>query len=179
MSVDYPKFIFFPKSASPPEWVEELAAVFTAQRHAIDTAGGNWNKSDAGLRLLRTGLEALDFQVETGKKRHQKLHRPVFFGEQGKPTTQYEIDAYHPGLRIVVEIEAGRSLHGGALYRDIIRLSLMADCDYAVIAVPLSYRIGPKKRSSSVYQNAAAVLDAIYGTNRLQLPFKGLLLIGY
>lgn len=179
MVPDYPRYLYFPKSETPPVWVAKVAAVFEAQRPLLDTLGGKWNKSDEGLRHLRPGLEAAGFQVEGSKKRADKLHRPVFFGEQGKPSTQYEIDAYHQELRIVMEIEAGRSLHGGALYRDLIRMSLMADCDYAIIAVPLQYRVGPKQQANPVYDTAKAVLEAIYGTNRLRLPFKGLLLVGY
>ena len=68
--------------------------------------------SDAVLGVLHSQLEALGFQVEKGKVREQKIERPVFFGENGVPALRYQIDAYHPGWRCGLEVEAGRAWMG-------------------------------------------------------------------
>jgi hypothetical protein len=177
----YPRFIYYPQYARPPDWVEPIVEVFQDCRGSIDTLGGKWNRSDKALEFLREGLVEIGFKVEGGKKHSEKLHRPVFFGDEGEPSTKYEIDAYHPDWRVAAEIEAGRSIHGNAIYRDLIRMSLMADCDFAMIAVPLQYEHGrgTRRTRTSNYLLAKDILSGVYGSNRLKLPFQGLLLIGY
>ena len=39
-----------------------------------------------------------------GKRR--KLHRPVFFGDEGEFLRKYEIDAFHPELGVALEVES-------------------------------------------------------------------------
>jgi hypothetical protein len=62
--------------------------------------------SDAVLGNLSGGLVALGYAVESGKTRPAKIHRPVLFGENGTPSVNYEIDAFHDELSIAVEVEA-------------------------------------------------------------------------
>ncbi|MGI5835985.1 MAG: hypothetical protein ACOX87_05755 [Chloroflexota bacterium] len=154
--------------------------VFSVVRDRIDTYQTD-NTSDDVLQILRNSLVETGFDVEAGKTKANKLFRPVFFGENGKPERQYEIDAYHPGEKIALEVEAGRSVLGNAIYRDIVQMSLMVDAKYAVIAVPLVYRYNSSGKilDSKPYQNCRSILDAIYSGRRLVLPFEGLLLIGY
>ena len=105
----------------------------------------------------------------------------------GDHDVEYQIDAYHPDYRIVLEVEAGRGGKGNALYRDIIRMSLMVDTDYAVVALPLAYHHRQRSRGSTnshnvevlAYEEGRRTMDAIYSSGRLQLPFKGFLVIGY
>jgi hypothetical protein len=68
--------------------------------------------SDAVLAQLRPDLIALGFAVELGKSSLDKIKRPVFFGENGMPDLQYEIDAFHSGWQCGLEIEAGRAWMG-------------------------------------------------------------------
>lgn len=91
--------------------------------------------SDAVLGVLHSQLEALGFQVEKGKVREQKIERPVFFGENGVPALRYQIDAYHPGWRCGLEVEAGRAWMGNAIYRDLIQALVMVQVDHLVLAV--------------------------------------------
>jgi excisionase family DNA binding protein len=53
--------------------------------------------SDSALAVLRPALLALGFEVEAGKKKVEKLRRPVLFGEQGREDQAYEVDAFHAG----------------------------------------------------------------------------------
>jgi hypothetical protein len=179
-STAYPRYIYFPRWQAAPAWVAQVVQVFAVQQPAIDTATLA-NTSDVVLQLVRPGLETLGFQVEAGKLRENKLFRPVFFGENGQPERQYQIDSYHPQERIALEVEAGRSTMGNAIYRDIMQMSLLVDVDYAVVAVPVAYRYqsGGRVTTADSYRECRAILDAIYGGRRLELPFKGFLLIGY
>jgi hypothetical protein len=158
--------------------------VFAGARADIDTTKGLQKKSNEILSRLRPKLEALGFTVEKGKRDNQKIHRPVLFGEMGKPGHKYEIDAFREDPGIVLEIEAGRAIKGNAIYRDLIQMSLMVDITFAVIAMPLTYRHKRRKQDTKTigvasYNAGRRLLDAIYASQRLQLPFKGILLIGY
>ena len=130
---------------------------------------------------LRPALEALDYQVETGKSASAKLRRPVLFGDEGSELVAYEIDAFHPAEGIAVEIEAGRGAFGNAFYRDIIRASLLVDARFLVLGAMVEYRYNNGKRhlTERSYEKTRGLLDAIYASGRLRLPFEGVLLIGY
>lgn len=176
----YPTYKYYPQWRPAPEWVAQLATVFAQCQDVIDTAV-NALKSDAVLTVLRPGLLQMGFEVENGKTPEGQLHRPVFFGENGNPSRQYNIDAYHPSHHIALEVEAGRATMGNAIYRDIIQTSLLVDVVYAAVAVPVSYRYnyGERVHTAASYRESVSILDAIYGGRRLELPFDGFLLIGY
>ena len=73
----------------------------------------------------RSRSSALRF--EASKTASGKIRRPVLFGENGRPIVAYEVDDFHPGLGIVLEVAAGRGAAGNADYRDLIRTSLIVD----------------------------------------------------
>lgn len=176
----YPTYIYFPRWKPAPAWVTAIATVFAQQRSAIDSTLGAAVSNEV-LRLIRPNLQAMGFQVEDGKVAEGQLARPVFFGENGQPSRQYHIDAYHPDYRVALEVEAGRAQAGNAIYRDIIQMSLLVDVEHAAVAVPINYRYesGGRTRPTQPYDHCKSILDAIYGGRRLELPFEGFLLIGY
>ena len=106
---------------------------------------------------------------------------PLFFAENGSVERQYQIDAYNATTKVALEIEAGRSVLGNAIYRDLIQMSMLVDVSFAAVAVPIEYRYRSKDRQtfSSPYRDCTSILEAIYGGRRLELPFEGFLLIGY
>ncbi|MEO0438969.1 MAG: hypothetical protein AAF098_18945 [Pseudomonadota bacterium] len=137
-------------------------------------------RSDGVLAELRSELLDLGFEVEQSKRADSKVRRPVFFGENGAPDLQYEVDAFHPGWRCGLEVEAGRAWMGNAIYRDLIQALVMVQVDVLALAVPLGYRYksGGRTVVSKDYANACAVANALYGHSRIAMPY-GLLLIGY
>ena len=147
----------------------------TSAKEAIDSKVVDGLNSDRVLAELRPGLEALGYQVETGKRRDQKIRRPVLFGEQGIETEAFEVDAVHDDLGVVVEVEAGRGARGNATYRDLIRTSLIVGARYLALGVMTDYRHKNKGRPVVVesYRDAKSMLDAVYSSGRLQLPFEG------
>ncbi|MEM1185295.1 MAG: hypothetical protein AAGI53_09880 [Planctomycetota bacterium] len=132
--------------------------------------------SDRVLALLRDDLVALGFEVEAGKRRADKIQRPVFFGDDGEPSLSYEIDAYNADWRCGLEVEAGRGLLGGAIYRDLIQAMVMTGVDHLVVALLNCYQ--PTKAKSTDFDKAKAIAAALYGHRRVALPFR-LTLIGY
>lgn len=179
----YPLWRFFPAYTPPPDWVLPVVGVFSAAQNEIDSAVAHAKRmeSDAVLGVIAPGLTELGFAVEQGKKKDGKLPRPVFFGDEGKVVRNYEIDAFSAEHGIALEVEAGRATMGNAIYRDLIQAALMVDARFLVLGVPVEYRYktGTRTAKEPSYAKTYTVVEAIYGSPRLTLPFDGLLLIGY
>jgi hypothetical protein len=179
MTKDYPRWIYYPRSAEPPEWVSPLVTIFRNNQDTLDSNVSH-KKSDQALQYVRSDLEAMGFHVEGGVH-ESTIYRPVYFGEFGKPERQYHIDSYHPGYKIGLEVEAGRSIRGNAVYRDIVQTCLLVGVDYFALAIPQKYPFKAKGKQivDDPYKTAVTIFDAIYSSERLKLPLKGILLIGY
>jgi len=137
--------------------------------------------SDRVLSILRPSMEAHGYTVESGKQANQRIERPVLFGDNGVPSVKYEIDAFHDEIGIAVEVEAGRGAQSNAGYRDIVRTSLLLDARYMALMMPIKYRYtsGGRALTEEAYAKTREQLSAIYASQRLRLPFEGVLLIGY
>ena len=177
----YPDWAYYPSWERPTEWAVQLVQVVAAARPDIGSRDISHLTSDKVLGFLRPGLEALGYQVESGKKRTEKIRRPVLFGERGTELVAYEVDAVHDELGVLVEVEAGRGARGNAVYRDLVRTSLIVDARFLALGVMSSYRhlSGGKQTDVASYRETKAQLDAVYASGRLKLPFEGLLLFGY
>src|SRR5205085_11647370 len=175
------RFSTFPRTEPPAHFVAEIMLAFRRHEKWIGTASlMKGLSSDGVMSILRDDLRALGFEVEAGKTAAAKLKRPVFFGEDGRPSRQYEIDGFHSGWRCGIEIEAGRAWMGNAVYRDLIQAMVMVDLDHLILAVPLGYRYLSRGKpvTSRDYENATTVADALYSHTRIKMPYK-LTLVGY
>jgi len=178
---DYPSWIYYPSRNPPPAWVAPfLSAVWSAQ-DLIDSRRVADLTSNKVLASLQQGLGRLGYTVETSSAKEMVIRRPVLFGEQGAERVAYHVDAVHDGEGVVVEIEAGRGARGNAVYRDLVRSSLIVNARYPALGVMLTYRhkSGGKQVVVRSYAETRDLLDAIYASGRLQLPFDGVLLFGY
>jgi hypothetical protein len=179
--IDYPEWFDYPSRTRPPQWSQEFVAAVAAARPAIDSERVAGLTSDIVLAGLQPFLVPLGYQVEASKKAADQIRRPVLFGENGEERVAYHVDAVHDDLGVVVEIEAGRGARGNAVYRDLIRSSLIVDVQFLALGVMREYRHQSAGRPIAVqsYREAKDQLDAIYASGRLVLPFAGLLLFGY
>jgi hypothetical protein len=177
----YPEWIYYPSHIRPPDWVPPFLAAVAAAQASIDSHSVDRLTSDLVLAQLRPGLQALGFEVEAGKQRDQKIRRPVLFGEQGHERVAYEVDAVHDELGVIVEVEAGRGARGNAVYRDLVRTSLIVGARFLALGVMSEYRhqSGGKAIAVASYRDARDMLDAVFASQRLGLPFEGVLLFGY
>jgi hypothetical protein len=177
---NWPLWRYWPARDTPPPWVNNFIAVVAPLRTRLDTSNGNASTSDSVLAAIAPGLTALGYRVESSKAKADKITLPVLFGDEGVPRVQYEVDAFHKDDGIVVEIEAGRGAKSNAGYRDLIRASLLVDAKYFVLGMPLEYRSGKTSvELTRAYAVTREQLDAIYASQRLALPFRGVLLFGY
>jgi hypothetical protein len=175
------RFSTFPQTEPPPVFIPEVMSIFEAHEPSIATLTLKKGLiSDEVLGILRSDLLKTGFEVEGGKRKDQKIERPVFYGENGLPIVRYQIDAYHPLWKCALEVEAGRAWMGNAVYRDLIQASVMVNVEHLILAVPLSYKYinAGRRAASNDYENTRALAGALYGHTRLRLPYN-LVVIGY
>lgn len=177
----YPRWTYYPARDEPPKWVAGFVDIVSSVKSEIDSTQVAGLKSDTVLRHLRPGLESIGFAVEAGKKAVDRITLPVLFGEQGSPRVRYDVDGVHAGLGILLEVEAGRGARSNAVYRNLIRTSLIVDAKYLALGVMNEYHHQSSGKSIIVrsYQDTRDQLDAIFASQRLKLPFEGVLLFGY
>lgn len=166
-------WVYFPKSSPPPDFGLAVVALFDGVATAIDSTSGLKQHSDAVMALLRPGLEKLGFRVERGKSSEEKIIVPVLFGRKGKVLKCFNADAHDAKSGWVLEVEAGRAVDNNQFLKDIFQACMMHDVLHLAIAVRNSYR------GSDDFAKVEAFLETLYVSGRLQLPLKGILLIGY
>jgi len=174
------RYTSFPSTQPPPHFAKPIADAFTVSESFIATESGCGLISNEVLKIVRPNLINLGFDVEGSPGSQSKIHRPVYYGEFGNPTLNYQVDAYHPAWKCGIEIEAGRSLMGNAVYRDLIQAMIMTQIDHLIIAIPNSYKYKSSGRTtiSRDYEKSCEIARALYGHDRVALPF-GLTLLGY
>jgi hypothetical protein len=173
----------------PNDLAKLIIAAFTAVESQITTVSQNATKSkisDEVLRIVAPHLQAIGFRVETGKKSEERIRVPVLYGLNGKKEKCFDADAYHEEGRFVIEIEAGGGTVGYAICKDLIEACVMDRVDYLAIALPHSYRIdrhtgkgAGKSQRNNGFEAGVRLANTLYASNRLKLPLRGLLLIGY
>jgi hypothetical protein len=175
------RYTCYPLTQPPAHFADTVIEVFRQSEEQLGTMDlQDGLNSDQVLEIIRPGLVSLGFEVESGKRRASKIHRPVLFGENGQPVVRYEIDAYCPLWRCGLEVEAGRAWLGNAVYRDLVVALVMVDVDWLVLAVPnvYRYRSGGRVVESRDYDNATGVASTLFGHSRVRLPYN-LMVVGY
>jgi len=177
MSESSIQYYCYPRTATPPNFADKLIRCFRSNESQIATVNQeNGLKSDNVLKTVRPDLQEIGFDVETGKKKQDKIHRPVLFGENGEAELRYEVDAYHEEWECGLEIEAGRAWKGNAIYRNLIQASMMVQVEILAMAVPNLYTYSGGENPA--FEKTKNVVDTLYSSERVDLPFD-LILIGY
>ena len=166
-------WVYFPKSSPPPEFGLFIVAPFEEIADAIDSTTRVDQHSDTVMARLRPGLEKIGFRVEKGKSSENKIVVPVLFGRKGKILKCFNADAHNVGKGWVLEVEAGRAVDNNQFLKDIFQACMMHDVLHLAIAVRNTYR------NSDDFAKIENFLETLYVSGRLQLPLKGILLIGY
>ena len=118
-------------------------------------------------------LEEASFTVERGKSNDKKIDIPVLFGRNNKVDKAFYADAVSKDGKIVIEIEAGRAVVNNQFLKDIFQACMMQEVEYLVLAVRNLYH------KNKDFEKISTFLETLYISNRLILPLKGILLIGY
>jgi hypothetical protein len=167
---------YFPRSAKPTSLALQVVNVFsTAHEHIASTQ--HKHASNVVLRHVAEGLKAIGFSVEVGKKKSEKVYVPVLYGNNGKVAKAFEADAHHVPGRFVVEIEAGRATINNQFLKDLFQGCLMDEVEYVAIAVRNLYEAAGIKNPD--FDRVVTFFETLYASDRIRLPLKGVLLLGY
>jgi hypothetical protein len=166
------QFQFFPRSRGVTEDIQKVINCFKTIENEIDSKTHNLVSNDV-LAVVRPYLENEGYKVEVGKSSSEKIDVPVLFGYDNKIDKSFYADALSEDGKIVIEVEAGQATENHRFLKDIFEASMMFDVEYLVLAVRNTYR------NHKDFERIYTFLETLYISNRLRLPLKGVLLIGY
>jgi hypothetical protein len=163
---------YYPKSDKAPQHLENVVQVFQKELYQFDSFKFQYSSNEV-LNFVRNGLEELSYKIEKSKIADDKIHVPVLFGKNGSLEKYFEADGLNIESKTVLEVEAGRGVTNHQFLKDLFQACMMHDVDYLVIAVRNIYR------TSKDFDKVISFLDTLYASSRLNLPLKGILIIGY
>ena len=166
------KYQLFPRSVGITNSLKQIINCFEQAYEQIKSPD-NVLKSNEVLDILRPYLESIGFTVETGKARGQKIPVPVLFGINNTVDQSFYADGISKDGKIVLEVEAGRAYANFAFLKDVFQASMMHGVEYLILAVRNNYR------GNDDFEKVYTFLETLYISNRLLLPLKGIILIGY
>jgi hypothetical protein len=166
------RFQFFPRSQGINSQIKSVISCFEIEIDKIKSPENNLSSNQV-LEIIRPHLEKINFTVETGKSKLQKISIPVLFGFDNVIDKSFNADAVSEDGKIVIEVEAGRATENNQFLKDIFQACMMFEVEYLVIVVRNEYR-GHKD-----FEIIYTFLETLYISNRLHLPLKGIVLIGY
>jgi hypothetical protein len=162
----------FPRSTPPSALSRQIITVFES-RLGLITSSEHKHGSDHVLSLLADGLREIGFEVERGKKKDDQIAIPVLFGENGRVEKSFSADGYHPQMRYMLEVEAGRGVTNYQFLKDLFQACACENVDALGIALRNDYR------GSDDFARACAFIDAVFSSRRFTLPLREVLIIGY
>ena len=166
------KYQFFPRSVGINEQVQKIINCFLTVNDEICSPEHTFSSNEV-LSILRAKLLEVPMKVERGKTRGLKISVPVLFGINNKIDQHFDADALSSDGTIVLEVEAGRAVDNYQFLKDIFQASMMYGVEYLVLAVRNNYR------GHDDFKKVYTFLETLYISNRLHLPLKGILLVGY
>lgn len=166
------RYQFFPRSQGITPNIKLVIDCFEKESENISSSTNNYSSNEV-LEKIRPHLENINFTVESGKSNLQKISVPVLFGYNNNIDKSFNADAVSQDGKIVLEVEAGRAVANNQFLKDIFQACMMFEVEYLIVAVRNDYRGGDD------FQKIFNFLETLYISNRLKLPLKGILLVGY
>lgn len=166
------RYQLFPRSFGVTKQVKEAIKCFERNFDLINSHEYNHNSNEV-LEIVRKDLEKIGFTIEKSKKKDDKIRVPVLFGLNNKIDKYFDADGISKDLSIVLEVEAGRAYRNNQFLKDIFQACMMPSVEYLILAVRNTYS------GTDDFQSIFAFLETLYINGRLQLPLKGIVLIGY
>ena len=165
-------FQFYPKNKQITHDLKSVVDVFKANVSKFESPKFTLESNEV-LNHVANDLKNIGYRVETSKKSSDKILVPVLYGLNGQMEQRFDADAYNEEKGIVLEVEAGRAVTNYQFLKDLFEACVMSDVNYLVIAVRNEYR------RSCDFEKVITFFNTLYTSNRLQLPLKGVLIIGY
>lgn len=162
----------FPRSNALTKEFQDVINCFFSEYDRIDSTEHNL-KSDEVLQIISPHLIEIGFTVEAGKSAAEKIIIPVLFGLNNQVEKSFNADALSSDGKIVIEVETGRATENNQFLKDLFQACMMFNVEYLVLAVRNDYR-GHKD-----FEIVYTFLETLYISNRIKLPLKRILLVGY
>lgn len=166
------RYQFFPRSQGVSQEIKDVIKAFESVASQINSDNYQLSSNEV-LSIVRGNLEKIGFLVEVGKSNQKKINIPVLFGLNNSVDKCFNADALSSDGKIVIEVEAGRAVDNNQFLKDIFQACMMHEVEYLVLAVRNIYR------GNKDFEKIFIFLETLYVSNRLKLPLKGILLIGY
>ena len=160
---------YFPKNRALPEHLRQVVDIFHLQADEIDSERTHL-KSNEVLAVIAPSLKSIGYRTEPIDG---KIEVPVLFGRNGSIEKSFAADGYNPIAKTVIEVEAGRAFTNYQFLKDLFQACTMDETDYLVIAVRNIYRNSPD------FEKIFQFFETMFLSEKLILPLKGILLIGY
>jgi len=163
---------FFPKSHEIPSHLNKVVLLFEDKVDTINSHDFHY-LSNQVLEFLREGLENIGYQVEKSKNNKDKIKVPVLFGKNGALEKYFDADGYDEKSKTVIEVEAGRGVTNYQFLKDLFQACMMHNVENLIIAVRNVYY------NKKDFDIVTTFFETLYVSNRIHLPLKGILIIGY
>lgn len=168
----------FPRSQSITPSLKVIVDAFVANESLFVTNSKPGKskpnlESNEVLKVISADLEKAGFKVETSKR--DKIKRPVLYGKRGVAEKTFDVDAFHEGDGIILEVESGRGFTNNQFLKDFFSGCAMQGVNHIAIALRLRYG----KTQHQDFDAACTYFDSIYASGRMTFPIKSLLIIGY
>lgn len=163
---------YYPKSDAIPEPLLKVVNIFKRHHETIDSSKHKLTSNEV-LLILKESLQNLGFKVEKGNKLEDRIRVPVLFGRNGQLEKSFQVDAIQEETGTVLEVEAGRAVTNYQFLKDLFEACMMHDVSFLVVAIRKTYR------NQADFETVVTHFDTLYASARLQLPLKGILVIGY
>ena len=168
----------FPRNLKSSQHIPNLVEVFESSVSTIGTPDNQLNSNDV-LEEVRPGLTAIGYEVEAPGPPRVKVRRPVLFGRNGKVEQYFDVDAFQSDTGTVVEVEAGRAVINHQFLKDLFEACAMQDVKYLCIAVANEYKSNPNAKPAKDFDKVVRFFETLYASDRMTLPFIGVLIVGY
>lgn len=167
---------YFPRSAKPIPLSLEVVKAFE-KAHTDISSDHHTLKSNEVLAHVAPHLVTAGFTVESGKKKAEKVYVPVLYGNNGKVSKAFEADAHHVEGKFVVEVEAGRGVINNQFLKDFFQACMKDEVEYMAVAVRNIYEAAGVRNQD--FETVVKFFETLYASSRLELPLKGILILGY
>jgi hypothetical protein len=162
----------FPKSRAATQLARKVVEAFAEIAEDIDSRIHQHGSNEVLVRVA-PALRQCGFAVEASKKRIDKVSVPVLFGLNGRTEKTFDADAYNESEGFVVEVEAGRGVVNNQFLKDLFQACMMHEVHYLALALRNQYR------ANQDFEIVCRFFETLYASQRLQLPLRGILIIGY
>ncbi len=166
------RWMSFPRSREVPPLGRNVIEAFEEIHPRIASVQHDLSSNEV-LAIACPNLQALGFDVETGKKQADKIRVPVLFGENGRFEKSFDADAWHRQEGFVIEVEAGRAVDNNQFLKDIVQASVMTGVEHLAVACRNIYR------KNDDFRTITNFLETIFVSDRISLPLKTILILGY